>query len=158
MPRAGSRLIIRSGPEASRFWRRVQILDNGCWLWLGNLNDQGYGRFYFQSRDTRAHVWAFTHCVGPIPPGLQPDHTCRNRACVNPLHLELVTVRVNVLRGIGPTAINARKTHCIHGHPFSGANLILEPNGDRRCLICRRIKNARANRRYRLRLSSRRVY
>lgn len=74
--------------------------------------------------------------VGPIPEGMDLDHTCRNRGCVNPEHLEPVTTQVNTLRGIGPTAENARKTHCKHGHPLEGDNLYVDPEGKRKCRAC----------------------
>ncbi len=129
-------VIVWTGPASSYFWPRIKILDNGCWLWVGNLHS-GYGRFYYHGTEFRAHVWAYTNCIGPVPAGLELDHLCRNRACVNPLHLEPVTTKVNLLRGVSPPAINARKTHCSNGHPLSGDNLCIELNGDRRCIACR---------------------
>jgi len=78
--------------------------------------------------------------VGPIPAGLQLDHLCRNRACVRPDHLEPVRSRENTLRGFGPSAINARKTVCAHGHPFDEANTGRSPNGRRFCRECGRIR------------------
>lgn len=78
---------------------------------------------------------------GSIPKGLTLDHLCRNRACVNPVHLEPVTNRVNILRGIGITAQNARKTHCKHGHPFTVENTIYKHGGGWRiCKICNRAR------------------
>jgi len=69
------------------------------------------------------------------------DHLCRVRACCNPAHLEVVTNRVNILRGEGPTAINARAETCVKGHPFSGDNLSIRSDGRRRCIRCDRYRN-----------------
>lgn len=113
----------------------------GCWLWLGSEVD-GYGRFWDSNRLVMAHRWAYEHYRGPIPSGLQTDHLCRNRCCVNPWHLELVTQRENVLRGNAPAARQALQTHCIHGHLLSGNNVRM--NGRRRvCRACDRIRSAR---------------
>ena len=112
---------------------------HGCTIWLGAVDAQGYGRY---CRDW-AHRLVYEATIGPVPSGLQLDHLCRNRLCVNPHHLEPVTNRVNTLRGVGPTALNAKKTHCHKGHPFSGSNLIVLPDGSRRCRACRNERAAR---------------
>lgn len=99
----------------------------------------GYVYLVRARRHVLAHRYFWEKTNGPIPEGLVIDHLCRNRACVNLEHLEVVTGRENCLRGIGPTAINALKTHCSrHGHPLSGANLILHPDGRRECRECQR--------------------
>jgi len=85
-----------------------------------------------------AHRFAYEALVGPIPEGLKLDHLCRNRACVNPDHTEPVTDRVNTLRGFGPTAMNARATHCSEGHEFTDENTYLNQSGSRVCLTCMR--------------------
>jgi len=118
-----------------------------CWLWTGAKNKAGRGGFCVTTGQTHgrfvyAYVWSYEHFRGPIPPGLQPDHLCRNTACVHPWHLEVVTPRENTLRGIGPAAVNARKTHCPQGHPYTGRNL-LRSNGKRVCRTCNREKQRR---------------
>ena len=82
--------------------------------------------------------WAYRAMVGEIPGGLVLDHLCRNVLCVNPSHLEPVTNRENILRGVGITAQNAQKTQCKWGHPFSGENLFVRPDGERMCRACMR--------------------
>ncbi len=133
--------------EPVRFVSKVEIRpDSDCWWWTGSEMTKGYGRFIADGRKAvRAHRWAYKHWRGPIPAGLQIDHLCRNRLCVNPYHMETVTNRVNVLRGIGPTARNARKTHCPQGHPYSGDNVYIDPYGGRACRECH---NTRQRQRY----------
>ena len=111
------------------FWSKVdkQGLD-GCWLWNGAKNGKGYGNF----RSRSAHVVSYEFSKGAVPTGLQIDHLCRVRNCVNPAHLEAVTALVNVKR--------AQITHCKWGHELSGDNIVLYPRPDgvrRRCLQCR---------------------
>lgn len=111
--------------------------NTGCWLWFRATTAKGYGSLKENGRDVHAHRVAYEAFRGPIPPGLQIDHLCRVRCCVNPDHLEAVTQRENLLRGVGRCAINARKEHCKRGHPLSGDNLIVYPNGYRNCRECR---------------------
>lgn len=115
--------------------------DTGCWVWQRQKDTNGYGRLRLNGRAggmTAAHRHYFESNVGPIPDGLEIDHLCRNRACVNPSHLEPVTKRENILRGGGTGAMNARKTHCVHGHEFTPENTDITIRGHRRCRICRR--------------------
>jgi len=127
-----------------RFWERVHKTD-GCWLWTGALNDEGYGAVRGPNKkNTRAHRFAYEITVGPIPPGLTLDHLCRTRNCVNPAHLEPVTNKENLLRGEGWAAKNARKTHCVHGHEFTPDNIYTIPGRTwRECRKCRYINGAR---------------
>src|ERR1700755_3231525 len=109
-----------------RFWSKVSLgHENGCWVWVGAMDGGGYGRVYTKGRP-RAHKAAWVYLRGPVPDGLELDHLCRNRACVNPKHLEPVTHRENLLRGMAPAAINSRKTHCPKGHALGPGNLVAD--------------------------------
>ena len=110
-----------------------------CIEFDGYLTRQGYGRVYIGNKKYRpAHALAWEKVNGSIPHGLQIDHLCRNRSCVNPDHLEAVTGKINTLRGIGPTAQNARKTHCKRGHELNDHNVKIK-NGWRTCHLCQLI-------------------
>ena len=127
-------------PAPERFWAKVEKTDT-CWLWTGALDTRGYGQFRVASppaRPLQAYRYAFELLRGPVPQGLQLDHVCRVRRCVNPNHLEPVTGRENTLRGDGPPAQNARKTHCIRGHKLPPRN----NQGRRKCRICQAITAA----------------
>lgn len=129
-----------------RFMAKVdkQSGRDACWLWTGGFfADGGYGQFRY-GKETRAHRVAYVIFVGPIPAGLVIDHLCGVKACVRPSHLEAVTQGENVRRA------SARKTHCPQGHPYSGANLYVNPNsGHRLCRCCMRKAGWRATARKR---------
>lgn len=118
------------------FWARVDKT-NDCWNWTAGTLTSGYGSFRINNRAHVAHRYAYEQLVGPIPPGLTLDHLCRNRRCVNPAHLEPVTLATNVLRGLSAPAINARKTHCSRGHEYTPENTYTTPVGHRGCRECR---------------------
>lgn len=138
-----------------RFWSKVDK-SGDCWQWTAAKFRKGYGQFRYEGKGQGAHRVAYILSVGTIPAGMRLDHTCHtravergecvggddcpHRACVNPDHLELVTEVENNLRGNGPAARHARKTHCPQGHPLSGDNLYAAPrgNGDtfRSCRAC----------------------
>jgi hypothetical protein len=122
-----------------RVAERFEFADDGCWSWTAWRDKHGYGRVSVGSVRKLAHRVVYELCVGPIPGGLELDHLCRNRACINPDHLEPVTHHENLMRGDGVSARNARKTHCPRGHALSGNNLYVDPKGDRECRTCRRI-------------------
>jgi hypothetical protein len=111
-------------------WKSVRFQPGGCWEWTGGRSS-GYGRIGGEY----VHRAVYKALVGPIPEGMTVDHLCRNRVCVNPAHMEIVSRAENVLRGEGVTAVNARKTHCPRGHPLVGDNL---KKGEltRKCRLC----------------------
>ena len=117
--------------------RSVVDPSTGCWNWQGYLQ-RGYALFSLNGRTVQVHRAIYTAVNGAIPNGLTIDHLCRNKGCVNPDHMEPVTVKVNVLRGNTITAKNAAKTHCFRGHPLSGDNLNLY-RGLRVCRKCKTI-------------------
>lgn len=137
------------------FMRKVRLvpgpLPTPCWVWRGALKD-GYGRFTYEGRTYRAHRVAYEAFVGEIAEHdangkvLVLDHKCRNRACTNPEHVEIVTQRVNILRGANHVAARARVTHCPAGHAYDEANTYRDDLNRRYCRTCRRerARNKRA--------------
>ena len=119
---------------AERFWPKVEKTDT-CWLWTAGKSHDGYGFIGTGGRrapHVYAHRYAYESLVGPIPDGLQLDHLCRVRNCVNPAHLEPVTARVNHSR-----TPKATKTHCVRGHEYAAGNLVIQ-RGRRTCGRCAR--------------------
>ncbi len=124
-----------------RFFAKVDITA-GCWNWTASTRRGGYGQFFIGKGEdgskiiATAHRFCYEAFIGEIPDGLEPDHLCRNPACVRPDHLEMVTHRENCIRGTG-IASRAKNTHCIHGHEFNAANTyIRKGNGRRSCRRC----------------------
>lgn len=105
-----------------RFWSKVdREHPSGCWLWLASKRGDGYGQFWLDGKMPAAHRVAYELTRGPILVGMQLDHLCRVRACVNPDHLEVVTQQENIRRGQGGKWHRA-KTHCPQGHPYDEVN------------------------------------
>lgn len=137
------------------------LVTDDCWPWTGALSSQKYGHIKYDGRIQEAHRVVYSLLVGVIPDGMVLDHTCHDpatcigrgngcphRRCVNPNHLSLTTQERNVLRGGSPPAINARKTACAKGHPYTPETMVID-QGTRRCLICRREVDRHRNKRRR---------
>jgi hypothetical protein len=120
-------------------WARVNKTADGCWLWTGSTNDNGYGKITIHhpvKKTLSVHRLVYSLLVGPVPPGSELDHVCKTRTCCNPAHLEPVSHRENVLRTDA-----AHKTHCKHGHEFTPENTLLNPRGHRLCRACAKLRN-----------------
>ena len=124
-----------------------------CSIWPGSISSEGYGRYWRDGRQVYAHRAAFEAAFGPIPDGLVIDHLCRNRACVNPEHMEAVSTRETTLRADSPAARAARSDVCAHGHPYDDANTLVRSSRTRtgwvrtwrQCRTCHR-EHMRRNR------------
>jgi hypothetical protein len=145
--------LRRLGTSLRRVFVRMPIADriaeaqknptpDGCWNWVWSRTRSGYGMVGSGGKVKRAHRVVYELLVGPIPDGLQIDHLCRNKSCVNPAHMEPVTHRVNTLRGTAMSAIHAAKTHCPTGHAYDDANTHVY-QGRRYCRACRVIRQRR---------------
>ena len=118
-----------------------RVMPSGCWEWISMRDNKGYGRISVGMRRMFAHRLSYETFAGPIPNGLHIDHLCRNRACINPGHLEPVTLMENVSRGpCSPT-----KTHCANGHEFTPENTYMRPDRPRHrcCRACNAAAQAR---------------
>lgn len=126
---------------------RIAIAPNGEWIWTGSHNSNGYPVIEWHGERWYVHRLVYTLLVEPIPAGLTIDHVkargCTTTMCVWPAHHEPVTRGENVLRGDGPSAVNARKVVCLRGHPFDTANTYVTPDGRRQCRCCALIRQQR---------------
>lgn len=128
-------------PLVERIKRNVEVTASGCWEWTGKRIRAGYGSIgvYVDGKQKQklAHRVSYEVSRRPIPEGMQLDHLCRVRHCVNPDHLEPVTASENVRRSpIAKAGVNARKTHCVNGHEFTPENTGRDAKGDRYCRAC----------------------
>lgn len=140
-----------------RILAAVEMAESGCWIWKRAIQTNGYGSINsgVRGRSMLAHRAAYIEWIGPIPDGMQLDHTChtadttclggrecKHRRCVNPGHLELVTQAENHERGLSPAAVNGRRTVCVNGHPLTPENTRVRRDGRRNCRTCQRAINA----------------
>jgi hypothetical protein len=133
------KIIFEDPTFRERFEKSYTKDASGCWLWTGSVTDKGYGITYVRGhrKTFGAHRASVVLSGRDIPDGFHVDHLCRVRNCVNPSHLDVVLPKDNTLRGFGPTAINARKSHCHRGHELTGYNVIMK-RGKRHCRVCQR--------------------
>ena len=119
----------------NRLISNVLFEDKGCWTYTKSLN-WGYGRIKIKGRMMRAHRVSYLLFVGCIPGNLEIDHLCRNKACINPTHLELVTHKINMnRRGYSPPT----KDYCSRGHPRTPENLYFHSSSKwGECILCKK--------------------
>ena len=131
-------------PAEERFWLYVMPEPNsGCWIWTASLDSKGYGqigtsRINGKKILRRAHQISYEIHHGAVSEGLEINHKCLQRWCVNPDHLEAVSHKENMRYGNGPAASRARQTHCKNGHEFTEQNTYMTFEGWRKCKACRR--------------------
>lgn len=139
-----------------RFLRHVEVIPNGCWLWVGCISRDGYGKCR-NGKETLAHRWSFQLFRGELVANLEIDHLCFNRGCVNPNHLDLVTHAENIRRSdYRANNSNKRKTACSRGHLFDEVNTVIERDkfGNFKRRRCRTCVNAMMRRRWQSNRSS----
>lgn len=131
-------------------WKSINP-ETGCWEWTRTLSEDGYGKVPISgSRYGSVHRISYQIAKGEIPDGFELDHLCRNRRCFNPDHLEPVTRRTNVVRGLLPGMMKRKavsQTHCKNGHLLFGENLVLQ-GPEKKFRVCRICRAERQKRRY----------
>ena len=135
-PHPSASLIFDSKARA-RFWRKVSPAPaDACWMWHGAANSEGYGNVGRNGKTYLAHRVAYEITNGPVPEGMDLDHLCMVRLCVNPAHLEAVTFLANMRRRYAAKP-DERDTHCIRGHEYTPENTaVISTTGQRKCRIC----------------------
>ena len=132
-------------PLEIRLYSKLKKLNNGCWVYPAK-NGNGYGRIYYSGKQLYSHRVSYEICFGKIPKGLLVDHKCRNRACINPAHMDIVTPKENVQRGLRGSLI----TSCPAGHKYNFENTLYRKyrnNGQhRRCKKCHSDRERKAKR------------
>ena len=118
---------------------RVEKRANGCWEWTGYVGPHGYPMVWSRGKKLYVHRLSHERNIGVIPDGHYIDHLCRNKRCSNPAHLEAVTPKENVVRGLRGAMI----TKCVGGHPYNDENTTYKPTGTRRCRTCDRERSRR---------------
>ena len=129
---------MRNGPVQWRVWKYVNVTED-CWEWTGALSRDGYGKISDEATTRQAHRLVYEILMGPIPESLVIDHLCRNRRCVNPLHMEVVDALENTRRGVTARADGGVRMYCRSGHELTEANVYREPKRPaiRRCRKCK---------------------
>jgi len=112
--------------------KEVQAGETKCWLWNRSVRSDGYGTYYANGKQNYAHRFAYETLVGPVPEGMQLDHLCRVRNCINPKHLEPVTQEENTRRAVEAN----RRTACPQSHPYDEKNTYLY-HGYKKCKTCK---------------------
>ena len=141
------------GSLEERLLSKVEVVtESGCWIWMGGLHSDGYGAISVNGKGRKAHDVAYEMFIGPVPDGLELDHTCRVRCCCNPHHLEPVTHLENVRRGIA--GWNFVRDFCPRGHAYEGDNIMLVKRRGvivgKFCRTCKKIQSREGKRRMRL--------
>lgn len=162
---------MKPGPKPRPAAERVlgmieQVTETGCWIYMGFLNANGYGRHMVRSRfaegkarATKAHITKLAHRIvyeatlGAVPAGLELDHICRVRCCVNPAHLRAITHAENVRRSLPRRSLV--RTHCIRGHELIGWNRMVAKTGHISCRLCHNELQVKRNSRYRMEAKNR---
>ena len=124
------------GSLLKRLVSRIKPSPDGCWLWTASTGNGGYGSISVDGVWSGAHRVAYEMFRAPIPEGLDLDHLCRVRRCCNPWHLEPVTRKENLRRGL-----TGQKTACHNGHPYTSENTYIRKSGKKQCRLCARISD-----------------
>lgn len=116
---------------------------NDCWIWNGGLTKGGYGQISYKGESHLVHRLFFFLQNNIWSTRQKPlDHLCRVRRCANPIHLELVTSKLNSQRGeTGQHSPKKLWTHCINGHEFTPENTRRYGNQGRKCLACKAVRD-----------------